>query len=819
MTIRLSWTERIAAQAIEFMPQRYSPEKASVFGPVLTELLVAGFGLCALLLSQLMLSAAIHDTNYFGNDGKQYQSTIMTAFNLGGIFNLTNFNPIEGIGTQLIPLNVWVNPAYWPFAFFGREFAADISAAVGLAMFMIGCYIMARCFDVAPVPSVIAAQFGILLFGPTDLLFSMPSNFLINPGSALVYALHMVALGLLARFEPTSPGNFAVMTAVLFAVLFYSVLADPLWAIFNGITWAVPFAIVVFGSLRPRRILIRCAALACCFAIFLGSGILDYLYTLSQYTARVQFADTLDRVRGIELVSALSFSVYMKTFYLACVVGWVLGLLTLRGRPRLLVVAAAASGGLFVIYCMIYLLVLNAKWLPPIPLYVEHSLFVLFLTAAVAGYWGVLRKLALWAVRASVLITERARTLWKQASRQSARPHLLQQCPPEAPLQIRFMQTSPHVRLAAMVMGLILVAVLPASTANFAMNGAHAFANLYSRPLPDEPELVALLVDNTGLAVGKPFRGASGGFWTHWTATTDQILENHSLEINLWLRGVPTVDEYSQLVTPQLLYYVYRVLGQNVLRELNAFRPLSTNWKGMQLFGLRYLMGSSPLESYVHEFPLVTLPYRPYTPPSMPETKPPSTWYIYELPRPNLGDYSPTEVVTAQTGDKITAVIAARDFDFTRQAVVSEPINESLVPAHNMQVSIIRNGIHVSGKSDGTSLVVLPYQFSNCLRPSNRQVRLVRTNLMMAGLLFSGDLDTDIVFDYGLFSPACRRADIADTRQLDLKIDHRMPHLSGEQVFPDWDGAVAKLRAAATALRLDNTVVHVPVIGPVDVSF
>jgi hypothetical protein len=69
----------------------------------LAELLVAGFGLYTLLLAQLMLSAAIHDTNYMGNDGKLYQSIVTTAFNFGGKFNVTNFNPLQGLGTQLIP--------------------------------------------------------------------------------------------------------------------------------------------------------------------------------------------------------------------------------------------------------------------------------------------------------------------------------------------------------------------------------------------------------------------------------------------------------------------------------------------------------------------------------------------------------------------------------------------------------------------------------------------------------------------------------------------------------------------------------------------
>jgi hypothetical protein len=98
-------------------------------------------------------------------------------------------------------------------------------------------------------------------------------------------------------------------------------------------------------------------------------------------------------------------------------------------------------------------------------------------------------------------------------------------------------------------------------------------------------------------------------------------------------------------------------------------------------------------------------------------------------------------------------------------------------------------------------------------------VRVVRANLMMAALVFSGDLDTDIVFEYGLFSPACRRADLADMKQLDLKIDLRMPHLSGDRLFPDWADAVAKLRAAATALKLDNAIIYVPAVGALGLSF
>ena len=44
----------------------------------------------------------------------------------------------------------------------------------------------------------------------------------------------------------------------------------------------------------------------------------------------------------------------------------------------------------------------------------------------------------------------------------------------------------------------------------------------------------------------------------------------------------------------------------------------------------------------------------------------------------------------------------------------------------------------------------------------------MRANLIMTGVIAA--VDTDILFDYGIFSPQCRRADFADMRQLGIKL-------------------------------------------------
>jgi hypothetical protein len=86
-----------------------------------------------------------------------------------------------------------------------------------------------------------------------------------------------------------------------------------------------------------------------------------------------------------------------------------------------------------------------------------------------------------------------------------------------------------------------------------------------------------------------------------------------------------------------------------------------------------------------------------------------------------------------------------------------------------MRLTVNRGGgFHITGHSDGTSLVILPQQFTHCLKTSDSRVRIVRANLMWTGVVFSGDIDTDIWFAYGMFSPGCRRDDLADMKRLGL---------------------------------------------------
>jgi hypothetical protein len=708
---------------------------------VFSEIVVAVLALLALLGAQWMLSSAIQGTNYGGGDGKMAQATILAALKFGGLFQVTNISPIEGVGSQMLPMNVWLNPAYWPFHNLSPALATDVSALIALACFAIACYVMVRCFDVPVVPSAIAAQLCIVLFAPSVLVLSGARGyeigatvFCLTPGNAVAYAPHMMALGLLVRLEPGSWRTFGLLTAAIFALLLYSLSCDPLWTMVGGISWSVAFAVVMLSPLNLKAILVRGAALGCCLVLFFLTRALEYVYTLSQYTARLQFAAVVDRPRLAPFVSTAFNSSATKFYYAACVLGWLLGIWALRGRPRVLVLAAATTFVAYLAYSTGFML-LKAPWTAPIPVYVEHSLFPLFMAAGVAGYWGALR----------------AATRWR---------FLL--------LQVRLRR-----RFVPTVLSLVIVAIIPTVAVNFAANRSAP----YVEPWPNDPELLQFLTGSIGRNVGEPFRG------------TLHILpsDNHTglTILDLWAKGVATVYEYSQLVTPQAFYMLYAVFQNPVTGHLNGFVPFpgpswSTYFKTLQLFGARYYFADPAhpeiaTQAHMAGHPLTTMPRRP-------STGEPGLWQIYELPRPNIGNYSPTEVVTAESAAEITARMREEKFDFTKQVVLSTPIREPLVAARNMRLSLIPGGLHVSGTSDGTSLVVLPQQFSNCLRARDSRVRIVRADLMMTGVVFSGEIDTDILLDYGIFTPGCRWIDLADLQRLQMKIDLRMPHLAGERL-------------------------------------
>jgi hypothetical protein len=696
-------------------------------------ILLVVIGFLALLGTELVLVLTIPGQNYAGADGKAAQAIILATLEFAKPFHISNLNPLEGMGSQMMPMNVWVNPAYWPFAFLDKQVAAEVSGLVAFVCYAFACFAMARCFDMPRLPSIAAAQLSLMLFGPAALALGFAVVYVSIPGLAVVYAPHMLAFGLLARLSPERP-QFFLIGAALFALLFYSLYCDPLWTLVSGIAWIVPFAVVTFSPLRRATIFVRCAVLGACVGLLLLSGALEYAYSLSQYTARVQFPDLLRRPPDAVFASAVVSSKYAKYFYCACVPGWAVGVGLLRGRPRMLVLAASISAGAFLAYAAAFLY-LGGNWPLPLPLYIEHALFPLFWTAAVAGYWAGLQALV---ARGAIV---REASAW----------HL--RLPP---------LSSQQTTLAMALTALAAVCIVPALTIDRVVKYPKATMRFWQEPWLDQPELDQFFASSIGLRDDRRFRGAA----LFYTNQYDEFLTMDSL----WSDGVPAANEYSQLVTPQSIYFVRQLLKKQLTSELNWFRPWSGDgdfpllFKTLRALGVRYVAGYDRFAAAeAAQLQATALPRRPLA-------GPPGGWLVYELPDVNVGNYSPTGVITAESGTEIVNNLRSSTFEYRGQVVLSTPMSEALSPARNVRMSIVRGGLHVSAQTDGTSLLLLPQQFSHCLRAYDDRVRLVRADLLLTGVIFSGRVDSDISFDYGILSPQCRRTDFADLKQLQIKL-------------------------------------------------
>jgi hypothetical protein len=738
------------------------------------EFILVIFGMGVLLIVEWLLetrlATTINGTHFAAGDGRMADAVVRTGYQFAAFLKLTNLNPLQGFGSQLLPMNVWINPINWPLAFIDDDkLATDIAGLVALTCFAAACYLMARCFDLSPLPTIIAAQLSLVLFGPLGPLLTFTASFILLTGMAAVYAPYIAALGLLARLDPGRIGDFVWYTAAITALIFYSLCCDPLWSVVAAMSWAVPFAVVAVSPLRLKAILIRCAALGVTLALLLVSGALLYVYTLTQYTSRVFFPALMERPFAPSYASILFTSPNGKYLYGLCLLGWVVGLVSAAGRVRVLVVAGLAAFAFFVLYLLAYML-LDVTWWLPLPFYVEHSLAPLFMVSAFAGLWSagqsIVTRIGLPSVTIpsvtipSVTIPSRA----IKARRLAARPWIL------------------------FLAGLAALMLVPLGGMAYSFERAKiVLARYYSTPWANEPELVDYLVHSTRLSIGQTYRGSS-------LELTGDIVS----VANLWRRGVPTLDEYSQLVTPQAFNLQSALLGSSP--GLNGFgfglmigpgANIELIFKTLQALGVRYILNPSPLvEADKRQVPSVKVPHRPHH--ALPGEEP-GIWHIYELPDPNIGNYSPTDVVVADSARDIVAILGAKDFDFRRRVVLPNG-GPSLVPARDTRLTINRGGgFHVSGKSNGVSLIILPQQFSHCLKVSDSDVRIVRANLFWAGVIFSGTIDTDVSFDYGMFSPGCRRADMADMKRLGIGIQE--PSAAGRQ------GIKEKFQAAINALK------------------
>src|ERR1700755_1456159 len=80
-----------------------SPRRSSSY----RGLVLVAFALVAPVGAELALIITIPGLNYGTPDGKAAQAEILATLEFARAFDISNLNPLQGMGSQMMPMNVW----------------------------------------------------------------------------------------------------------------------------------------------------------------------------------------------------------------------------------------------------------------------------------------------------------------------------------------------------------------------------------------------------------------------------------------------------------------------------------------------------------------------------------------------------------------------------------------------------------------------------------------------------------------------------------------------------------------------------------------
>jgi hypothetical protein len=284
-------------------------------------------------------------------------------------------------------------------------------------------------------------------------------------------------------------------------------------------------------------------------------------------------------------------------------------------------------------------------------------------------------------------------------------------------------------------------------------------------------------VPQVALGLGKKYNGSVATFTGVRRPEKIVWMDNITTDWNLWYRSgndlrtvglwqyrIPTLFQANMAMTPQYFLTVSEFLSQPSDIQMRLFIAIThPNQTMLALWGVRFAIADQPLPfgSLRVEMPVSLSDPPLYNSPIR----------LYELAKPNLGNYSPTEIISAKSASEMLARMGRSDFDGERMVVVSDgDIPGRFVPVREASMTLIEGGLLLRAESEGDSLLVLPVQYSHCWVPaSNTQMTLFRANLMQLGVRFSGRLSSEIKFKFGPFwNSYCRRQDARDAERLDM---------------------------------------------------
>ncbi len=657
------------------------------------------------------------------------------------LFTDESINPFFGMGSTWTPSGSW----YIPGELLGKwlhGFPAQISfESIYWFELCMGVIILARSLGLTWIISVLSAQLvflGTYLFLFTTSSYADVSLHYVNTALA-PQTLHLYLLGyvLLALFnmlgEKSTPWNLLVVLTLPFLFVYgllssmsqFSVLSVSLFHVFG-------VAVLFINSNKKVLQWKLMGVLATLTAIFL-LNIPSHLAATANYTTRRFFPnEIIGEIQDYVFAGIAFHSTSSIQMLLLLMAGMALAFRF--GPPKIKIFSIAGFLHIAMMYVIDLLyLYSDLNWVKyPLPHYLEQPVYPIYILIAVAGvYFYCTTKLS----------NSKPRNT-SATVKSTLKPYMMLLIIPTA-----FWIT--HGQLNSFLV-LFYNLTAPSKQDTFTPDTFTSFVGSQLKLTP-----------------GQPFRGLIASIYE--AAPTDHLVHSPYWATHWEQFAIPTLEEYSHTTTPQLYYFTTRALFPILPKyhNRNNVKVLLPDIKILSLLGVKLIATDYPPER-LNNPEVKWLRDGP--------TRGDKTISLYEIQHPNLGNYSPTRVMLATSGQKIIDLIKSDDFDPTQHVMLSQmEALETLVPAQATEMNYEKGvKVHIQAYSEGWSLLVLPLQYSNCLvaqtSDSNTSLpKLLRANLMQTAVLFNQRLDAKISFNFGFLHTACRKQDITDLELLGLK--------------------------------------------------
>jgi hypothetical protein len=637
-----------------------------------------------------------------------------------------SLNFLQGMGDIWAPMATQLMPAFILASLADIEWMPVIALLVFALELFFSTIVLARCLGAGRLTSLVAALIGPLLTLPYFVPALTGQRMWGNPYFMEAIAITTLALCAFIAIGRTRPRTDAILVLTILVLLGHFAIAMPVFAAM-GSFMLVFFGLAAITAAKDNSERLRKSAAAAFVSLALAAAFLAYEYALFYYARTTFFWDDLveQPVKWTQqsfLIGAGAGTYLWRTSLAGAVlVGW-------RERGRLRIFAIAFL--LFIVLqvsILLYAQIGDMKWLgPPIGLYVDMfclPFYAIFSAYLFVGWWIDSPRPFRWAMPGLVLLP------WASVFALH-HPYSDSQFRQENPL-LWPPRSTPLVELLKSEIGFDEGAVFRGRVVNLSGTDFehHDF------PLPFARQY--LYSEDISLKTGNDHR-----------------------YYGMWYFDIPTLVEINPFSSPFFHAIDSRLLSARteqqvrVVTTVTRFEP-----RLFAMLGVRFVITDHPVPNLALRSRFVADP------------KDPEKWtlFLYEIRDAKTGGYWSTSPALVQTTDAATRWMA--DPGSLNDATVYEHVPPSLVAGSSSEIKVFRDRLVVEAKSDGTSLLILPVEFSHCFDidiVGDKQGRFQRSNVNQGAFLFTGQLKAELRYRFSPWHFRCKLDDIADARRLQL---------------------------------------------------